>query len=172
MGILVGYVSPHGSTKETAERIGQRLVKGGHHVDICPLSEAGDLASYDAYVLGSAIHNGNWMPEAIEFLDANVKHLKGNPAWLFSVGMQDATVLSRRFPSRAPKAIANIQLSLNVRDHRVFGGVFRREDNTLIGHLILEVMIGHYGDYRDWDAIDHWAAGIAGQLMPKATQAA
>jgi hypothetical protein len=25
-------------------------------------------------------------------------------------------------------------------------------------------MLGRYGDYRDWDAIDHWAAGIASQL--------
>jgi menaquinone-dependent protoporphyrinogen oxidase len=172
MKILIGYASFHGSTREIAERIGHRLVSDGHEVDIRSLPDVNDPGQYDAYVLGSAIHNANWMPEAIRFVNDHYDRLKDKPVWLFSVGMQPSSPLTRRLPLRIPKAIADFQLSLQVLDQRVFGGVFRREHTSRKGDIILRAMLGRYGDYRDWDAIDHWAAGIASQLAPGNKRAA
>jgi menaquinone-dependent protoporphyrinogen oxidase len=129
MNILIGYASLHGSTREIAERIGHRMVSDGHNVDIRSLPDVNDPGQYDAYVMGSAIHNANWLPEAIRFVNDHLDALKDKPAWLFSVGMQPSSVLLRKLPVRPPKAIPDFQLSLQVRDQHVFGGVFRREHN-------------------------------------------
>ena len=50
-------------------------------------------------VLGSAIHNGAWLPEATEVVRANAEVLAAKPVWLFSVGMVAA--LPRRLQGRA-----------------------------------------------------------------------
>jgi menaquinone-dependent protoporphyrinogen oxidase len=58
MRVLVGYASAKGSTREIAERIATRLRAAGHVTAVDRVDEASAIASYDALVLGSAIHNG------------------------------------------------------------------------------------------------------------------
>jgi hypothetical protein len=45
-----------------------------------------DAHNYDAVVLGSAVFNQRWLPEADEFAQRNRKTLAARPVWLFSVG--------------------------------------------------------------------------------------
>ncbi|MGH4011856.1 MAG: flavodoxin domain-containing protein [Pseudonocardiaceae bacterium] len=49
-----------------------------------------DLCRYDAVVLGSAIHNQEWLPQAIRFVRRNLDALAARPVWLFSAGMPGA----------------------------------------------------------------------------------
>ena len=71
MQVLVGYASAHGSTRQIAERVGSRLSKAGVAVLVAPVAELEDIGHYDAVVLGSAIHNGAWLPGAMDVVRAN-----------------------------------------------------------------------------------------------------
>lgn len=57
--ILVAYASRAGSTSEVAEVIGQELCSAGAQVDIRPINEVKNIESYQAVVVGSAIHAGS-----------------------------------------------------------------------------------------------------------------
>jgi menaquinone-dependent protoporphyrinogen oxidase len=56
MSILVAYASKHGATQEIAERIAETLRATGGTVEVRPVESAGELAGYDAFVLGSAVY--------------------------------------------------------------------------------------------------------------------
>jgi hypothetical protein len=75
MTVLVGHANAHGSTREIAERIAARLSAQGLPVEIHPMDQAQAAAGYDAFVLGSAIHGGDWLPEAATFLGTNINAL-------------------------------------------------------------------------------------------------
>lgn len=166
MTILVGYASEHGSTREIAERIAARLRAHGRGVDVRPLGGA-DASSYSAAVIGSAIHSGAWLPEAAEFVRANIDALAARPVWTFSVGMHPALgrlgwwLLAH---AKDPAGLVEYEPEFGPRDHHRFGGAFYREHTTSRGNLIFRAMGGHYGDYRDWPEIDAWAEGIAREL--------
>src|SRR5690242_10999706 len=90
MATLVIYASEHGSTREIAERICGRLRAAGLEADLRPVDQVTDLAGYGAFVIGSAIHNQAWLPQAAEFAQRHGQELTGRPVWLFSVGVPHA----------------------------------------------------------------------------------
>jgi menaquinone-dependent protoporphyrinogen oxidase len=98
--ILVGYASEHGSTKEIAQRVAVRLRERGSRVDVRATSDIQDGDTYDVAVLGSAIHNGAWLDEAVQYIQCNAASLAVRPVWLFSVACQmrcqDRCELSQR----------------------------------------------------------------------------
>ena len=57
MPVLVVYASKHGATREIAERVAQTMVAAGQQAQARPVTVAGDLAGYDAFVVGSG-HDG------------------------------------------------------------------------------------------------------------------
>ncbi len=73
--VLVAYATAAGSTGGVAEMIGKTLAETGIAVDVCPVQSATHLEDYAAVVLGSAIHGGKWLPEAVTFLQANQSRL-------------------------------------------------------------------------------------------------
>ncbi len=54
MPVLVVYASKHGATRGIAGRIAASLRTAGCEADVRWVKEAGDLAAYDAFVIGSA----------------------------------------------------------------------------------------------------------------------
>jgi menaquinone-dependent protoporphyrinogen oxidase len=86
MHVLVAVASRYGSTRGIAEAIARKLRARGHAVDMRTAGDAPDAGAYDAVVLGSAIYNQAWLPEAAEFVRRNRAALASRPAWLFSVG--------------------------------------------------------------------------------------
>ena len=85
--ILVAYASAAGSTGGVAETIGKTLADTGAVVDVHRVQSVKTLDGYDAVVLGSAIHGGKWLPEAVEFLQANRTRLNQAPTAFFLVGL-------------------------------------------------------------------------------------
>src|SRR5687768_9821380 len=86
MNVLVGYASRQGSTREIAERIGAVLAAKGNSVDVLPLNQEHELGRYDAIVLGSAVYDGSWAPEATDFIRHKSGMVANRPVWLFSAG--------------------------------------------------------------------------------------
>jgi menaquinone-dependent protoporphyrinogen oxidase len=86
MSVLVVYASKHGATRGIAGRIAASLRTAGCQADVRPVKDAGDLAAYDAFVIGSAAYELHWRKEATEFVRRNTKVLAARPVWLFSSG--------------------------------------------------------------------------------------
>ena len=68
MPVLVVYASKHGATREIAERVAQTMAAAGQQAQARPVTAAGDLTGYDAFVVGSAVYMGHWQKEAVEFV--------------------------------------------------------------------------------------------------------
>lgn len=166
--ILVAYATCHGSTAEIADRAARRLRGSFDAVDCLAVGDLDDLTRYEAVVLGSPIHDQEWLPQATEFLGRFRSVLDQVPVWLFSVGMTGA--LPRRVQGWAMQEEGQMEARLAAlvrhRDHRLFSGVVRREHLTPGGRAKFRLMGGRYGDFRNWDAIDGWADSIVGALQP------
>ena len=169
MFVLVGYASEHGSTREIPERAAGRLSARGHRVDLHAMSQIGNLRVYDAAVLGSAIHDGSWLPEATTFMETATGALAGRPVWLFSVGM--AAALPRPMQAMArkyePKEIVGYREALTPVRHDLFSGVIQPGHLDRGGRLRFRALGCRYGDYRDWTTVDTWANGIADRLADR-----
>lgn len=172
MAVLVGYATAHGSTQEIAERVAAKLGDGGWRAGALPLSEVDNAGAFDAFVLGSAIHGGDWLPEAGAFLDRHAETLASRPVWLFSVSTVGATssafgprvARSLRRLTRVPRSVAAAWDAIGPRDHRAFAGVIRPEHWGLPGRVFLRGLGGRFGDHRDWHDVDAWARRISSEL--------
>lgn len=167
MHILVGYATAHGSTRGVADRLAAGLGRARLTTDTRPLDVVDDADAYDAFILGSAVHNQSWLDPAKDFVRDNLELLGPRPVWLFSVGMPGALhgPWRRLGPMEASVIVRSLPTDLAGRSHRLFSGVILASQLPLGGRIRFRLMGGRYGDHRDWDAIDRWAAEIAGELL-------
>jgi len=167
MKILVAYASAQGSTKEIAERIADRLREHKATVDCVSVTDPIDVAGYDAFVIGSAIHGQAWLSQARQFIQQNQVILHARPVWLYSVGMPGALgrPLRKWAMQEGPKATHDLQQLTDAVQTQLFSGVVERQDFPLVSRMIFKVMGGRYGDARDWPQIARWADGIASALV-------
>ncbi len=175
MRVLVVYASRHGATKGIAERIAGSLGQRGLEVTLRPVEQAGDLAGYDAYVIGSAAYAFHWLKEAAEFVRRNRSPLASRPAWLFSSGplgteLTDAKGRDVRAEAE-PREFAEFRDAIHARGQGVFFGAYD-PDSKPIGLMerFTRLMPAARaampaGDFRDWDEIEAWAATIADELV-------
>jgi menaquinone-dependent protoporphyrinogen oxidase len=172
MNVLVGYATAHGSTRGVAERIAAILAGRGVEVSLRPIEAGLDPMKYDILVLGSAIHNGAWLPEAVEFVETHLKDLARRPLWLFSVssigeesGAFPRVVRRTMFRTlKDPKGIAPFWPELTPKDHHWFAGVVTRQQWGRSGDVFMRLLLGRYGDHRNWREIDAWAEKIGAEL--------
>ena len=166
MTVLVGYATAHGSTREIAHRIASRMRTEGVEVDVRALEAVADMNGYDAFVVGSAVHDQKWLPEARSFVRQGIAAPGSRPVWLFSVGMPGALrgPWKRLMYKEVPVIEADLAVPFMPRGHRLFSGVIRPEHLSRRGRLTFRLMGCRYGDHRDWSEIDGWAEQIAGAL--------
>ncbi len=158
--ILVTYASQSGSTGGVAEAIGKTLAEGGAHVDVRPVQAVTSLDGYTAVVLGSAIHSGKWLPEAVSFLQANQARLRQLPTAFFLVCMMAAadTEMNRNVIDQW--LVEEQALVRPVAVGRFAGALFPNKYflTTAIGlRIFLAYLKLPGGDYRRWEAIHAWA---------------
>ena len=53
---------------------------------------------------------------------------------------------------------------IDARDHHVFPGALDREDLNVAERAVVKVVNASYGDFRDAEAAESWADGIADAL--------
>jgi len=166
--ILVAYATKMGSAQEVAETVAGALRESGFSVEVAAAGKARDVGRYDAVVLGTGIRAGRVYSEAVKFAKANVSALVGKPVALFSVGMQMAE------DTEANRAQAQAFLQPLVDDLRpaavaMFGGRVDLKKAGLFWGAAYKMVARQkqgegsqdpFADYRDWDAIKAWAAGL------------
>jgi menaquinone-dependent protoporphyrinogen oxidase len=173
MTILVAYASLHASTAEIARQIADRLMKAGFAAVARPANQVDNLQPYQAVVLGSAVQDQAWLPEAAHFLTQFASELTKRPVWLFSTCAVGETtgLLGPIVTAPVPRtrhesaAVAAARDSVHFRDHHYFAGAFERGGWSLLGDLFFKVCGGSPGDDRDWRDINEWAARIAQELQ-------
>jgi menaquinone-dependent protoporphyrinogen oxidase len=190
--VLVVYASRHGATRGIAERIGDVLRTDGLEADVAPADQVAGVGTTDAVVVGSGVYMGSWLKEGIDFIKRNEVTLAELPLWLFSSGpipgsskgkgptgdlLEDALGPKDGPGSGGRKRIAEITAATKPREHRVFLGAFDPDDPPkAISERIVRLLpaarnILPTGDFRDWDAIEAWAHGIAANLAESVVQA-
>jgi menaquinone-dependent protoporphyrinogen oxidase len=178
MTVLVAYATDHGSTRGVAARIADRLRQQGVDAKALAVADVAEVSGYAAVVLGSAIHGGKWLPEALQFADRNAAPLRERPLWLFSVStLGDAESM---FPTRIANRlravrketpeITRLRQLLHPREHRNFAGAITRSDWPATGRAFFLATGGRYGDHRNWPAIDAWGDLIGSQLDVKSSR--
>ncbi|MBK8023370.1 MAG: flavodoxin domain-containing protein [Chloroflexi bacterium] len=164
--ILVAYATCTGSTAGVAEAIAQTLRDSGAQVDVRLVHEVTSLAEYDAVVIGSAIQNKQWLPEAMVFVQEHREELNRKPFAAFLVCM---TMAMKNVNATTRTMVADWLVPVRALVPTVAEGAFA---GTLYLNKIpdfwarlgfrISVWTGVWkeGDHRDWNAIRAWAAAL------------
>ena len=161
--ILIAYATRAGSTKEVAQSIAESLIKHGAHVELHPVGDITNLASYSAVILGSAIRAGRWLPEAVNFVKQHKAELENLPLVYFLVcaTMQEDT------PEHHDEVLAYLQpvrAILEPLDIGMFAGKIDMDELGFFAKFVLKAMRKKEGDWRDWEAVHDWAGKIYARL--------
>jgi len=163
MNVAVAYASKHGSTRQIAERIAAVLRVEGIEADVGSAEKIGDLESYDAVILGSAVYMGRWRPEAWRFVRRHRERLTAVPLWLFSSGPVGKP--GEEVPQTpAPLRVYRTGERLEARGHVIFGGRVPDEPGGFLERSVANSVATKLRDSRNWDAIEAWARAIAKEL--------
>ena len=163
MNVLVTAASRHGSTREIADEIGRVLRSEGCDADVRGVDEVRGVDGYDAVVLGSAVYMGRWLEPARTLAAEHGAELSARPTWLFSSGPVGDP--PRPQPEEAVK-VDEILAATGAAEHRLFAGKVDRGVLGFAERAVVRAVGAREGDYREWDEIRAWAAGIAESLRP------
>jgi menaquinone-dependent protoporphyrinogen oxidase len=163
MRVLVTVASRHGATQEIAAAIASGLSQRGLDAELRPAEELDSLDGFDAFVIGSAVYVGRWLDAARELVDANADVLAKRPVWLFSSGPLGPPGAEK--PAGDPVDVEPLVAKTAAVDHRVFAGKLDKSVLSLAEKAIVVAVRAPEGDFRNWDAIDAFAAGIAEHVL-------
>ncbi|MER7251365.1 flavodoxin domain-containing protein [Kribbella sp. NPDC000426] len=158
--VLVAYATKMGSTASIAAAIGSELRDAGCDVDVHELGAVQAVTPYDAVVLGSAIYQRRWMPEAVRFLRRHERQLTARPVWLFHSGPLGA---ARDQDQPVPPDVARLARLVHAPAVKTLAGELQADAVT--HHRDLERLVG---DSRDWQKIRAWSRDIAAALLTSA----
>jgi menaquinone-dependent protoporphyrinogen oxidase len=139
----------------------------GAAVDVRLVKDTNDLSPYQGVIVGSAIRMGKWLPEAVEFVKTYQDSLSRLPVAYFAVclTMKDDTVENRRKALGYLDPIRKQFPKVKPADIGLFAGAVDYKKLSFASSLILKVKGAPEGDFRNWEAIRIWAAGVCPALQ-------
>ncbi len=177
MRILTVYASAHGSTAEVGRFIAGVLQARGIKASATAAGEARPVEEFDAYILGSAVHNGLWLPEMAAFVRQLRSVVSDKPVYLWLNCLRAiepggyAYVTNNYLPNLLSR-------TLSFRKIGIFAG---KVDMTTINQDEAWTLTFRYdggrdpftlsGDHRDWNAIRAWAEQVADDLVTGSARA-
>jgi menaquinone-dependent protoporphyrinogen oxidase len=152
--VLVAYATKHGSTRDVAEAIAERISTYGIATYVRPAGEVTSLDGYHGVVLGSAIYMGRLHADARRFLRRHRRCLAVRPFAVFAMGprtLADEDVT--RSHNQLGAALAT-DATPRPCTTAVFGGVFDPAQHRFPFNRMPA------SDARDWNAIRAWADDV------------
>jgi menaquinone-dependent protoporphyrinogen oxidase len=167
--ILVAYASRIGSTAGVAEAIGKVLAEGGAEVDVLPMQDVADLAPYRAVIAGSAIRDRQWLPEAMQFMQAYRLELSRKPFAAFLVCMTLAMPNAEKYRRGVSDWLQPVRALVRPVSEGLFAGKLdiskiQSWRDRLMFRLSAAFDVWSEGDHRDWNAIRAWAKSLPAVL--------
>jgi menaquinone-dependent protoporphyrinogen oxidase len=157
--VLVAYATKHGSTREVAEAVAERIRAYGIAAFVHPAGEIAILDGYGGVVLGSAVYMGRLHADARNFLRRHRRSLAVRPLAVFAMGPRTlADEDLTRSHNQLGAALAK-ESTLHPCTTTVFGGVFDPSQH----HFPFSRM--EASDARDWKAIRDWADDVATRFL-------
>ncbi len=174
MRVLVAYATRHGATAGIAGRVAAALTAAGLPAEARPVEDVTDVEPYDAVVLGGAAYMFHWLKPAVTFARRHRKELAARPVWLFSSGPLGTDLVDKDgrnvLETTRPKEFDELTKLLHPRGEQVFFGAYDPDappaglGERFVQHMPAARAALPAGDFRDWPAIDAWAAQIAAEL--------
>lgn len=158
--VLVTYGTKNGSTAHIAESIADALRENGLTVETMRAASVPFLTRYDAVVVGGGLYAGRWHKDARTFIRRHRQDLAQRPVWFFSSGPLDTSASERDIPP--VRGVSHAMQALHARGHATFGGCLDGDADGWLARRILRS--GKGGDFRDFEAVETWAYGIAKDL--------
>lgn len=170
--ILVAYESYLGTTGEIAQAIGETLCELGATVDIRLIAHVDNLPQYKAVVIGSAVQRSRWMPNAVDFVQRNSQHLQNTRVayFLSCLALAPSKSEDRKAADGRKTAMSYMEAVLKSGpeikpvDIGLFAGVLDYSKLSFVEKMVMQSKMDKRGiaegDYRDWQAIRSWAAGL------------
>ena len=158
--ILLAYATRYGSTQQVAETIAAALRAAGLEVDVQPMQDVKALEHYDAVVLGAAIYNARWHPDAHQFLSQHQEALRQRPVAIFALGpLSTGDAAMRRSRRQLDKELEKYPWLKPVAVEMLVG----KMDPAKLGFF--EKLMSTASDHRDWEAIRAWANALPAQIQ-------
>ena len=169
--ILVAFASEGGATAGVAEAIGKSLAESGAQVEVRRMSDVKDLTPYGAVVAGSAIHAGQWLPEAMQFMRTHQAALRRKPFAAFLVCMTLAMPKGQEYRPAVAAWLEPVRALVKPVSEGLFAGTLDLSKVPSFGDRLkfrLSVRMGVWseGDHRDWNAVRAWAKSLPPLLAP------
>ena len=161
--VLVAYATRCGSTMDVARAIAGEFEKNGKSVDLRAIKNVNSLQGYSAVVLGSAIRMGNWVPDALKFVEARQTELSMLPTAIFSVHMNNLGEDETSKTARAGYHNAVRKLIKPVSEVW-FAGVIAIDKMSFLDRLITKAMKISNEDKRDWTVIRGWGKTLCAEI--------
>ena len=174
MRVLVAYATRHGATAGIADRVAAALTAAGVPAEARPVEDVKEIEPYEAVVLGGAAYMFHWLKPAVTFARRHREELAARPVWLFSSGPLGADLVDKDgknvLETTRPKEFDELTKLLHPRGGQVFFGAYDPDappvgvGERFVRHMPAARAAMPAGDFRDWSAIDAWAARIAAEL--------
>ena len=161
--ILVTFATNYGSTQEVAEVIAETLREQGQIVDVLPVTAVQSLNDYNAIILGSAVNYGKWLPDALEFVQANKETLNRMPVALFCVHIQN-TANDAQSRQKRHAYLDEVRSFLTPIAEGYFAGKFDRHGSKLLLPNWMSFFIPPI-DLRKWNKVRDWAMDVSKMLV-------
>ncbi len=162
--VLVVYWTGTGCTEGVAKRIAATLADQGMEVDVKTFRSAPDTSGYDAVVAGSGTRAGSWHAAAKRWMTGNAVALKEKPLAIFTVCMalSEGPENTEEALGYTDKLLA--KTGLEPLGRGVFAGWYEPQKFNWLERQIMKMKKAKEGDFRDWEAIENWAAGLVPSL--------
>jgi menaquinone-dependent protoporphyrinogen oxidase len=162
--ILVAYATKTGSTVDVASTIGETRGERGLAGDVMPIKDNPSTDGYQAVIIGSAVNGGQWLPEAVDFVQAHQDTLQGTRVALFCVHIMNLGDDEKSKANRLAYLNAVRSLVQPV-DEAFFAGLGMSPEDTsgLVRWFYRTFKIGPEGDCRDWNKIRAWGQKVFAQ---------
>lgn len=157
--VLIAYASRGGSTGEIAEAIGKELTARGKWVDVRLVQHVDSVYGYQAVIVGSAVHLGEWLPEARAFVKRERQALAELPNAFFTVHILNLTndEVSR---SNRLAYLDSIRKIITPQAEVYFAGKLEFARLSLVDQILANAMNVTDGDKRDWTQIRDWGRSV------------